>query len=57
MDSETGRLEYIYNNDDGGSVLSLKVDQTFKWYNSSDGKNKNSSQASGAYIFRSVVAM
>lgn len=54
ISGETGRLYYINNNDDDGNTLSLKLDQNFMWYNSSDGHNKNSSQASGAYIFRSV---
>lgn len=50
VDGTSGRLKYLTK--DG--VLSLKVDQNFFWYNSSDGKNTNKSQPSGAYIFRWV---
>ena len=35
-----------------GTQISAKVDQNFLWWNSSAGNNVNSSQASGAYIFR-----
>ncbi len=49
IDGTTGRLKYISNRQ-----LSLKMDQTFLWYNSSDGVNVNNSQRSGAYIFRYV---
>ena len=48
VDGNTGRLKYITK--DG--KLSLKVDQNFFWYNSSNGNNTNSTQPSGAYIFR-----
>ena len=48
VDGTTGRLKYISNN----GLLVLKMDQTFLWYNSSDGVNVNNSQRSGAYIFR-----
>ena len=34
------------------SKISTKVDQNFLWWNSSAGNNVNSSQASGAYVFR-----
>ena len=34
------------------SKISTKVDQNFMWWNSSAGNNVNSSQASGAYVFR-----
>ena len=34
------------------SGVSLEVSQNFFWYNSSTGNNKDSQQASGAYIFR-----
>ena len=45
--SETGRLTEI-----GGTGEPLPLDQQFFWYNASDGNNTNSSQPSGAYIFR-----
>jgi len=50
VDGTTGRLKYISNK----GQLMLKVDQTFLWYNSSDGNNINNTQKSGAYIFRWV---
>ena len=34
------------------SKISAKVDQNFLWWNSSAGNNVNSTQTSGAYIFR-----
>ena len=34
------------------SKISAKVDQNFLWWNASAGNNVNSSQASGAYVFR-----
>ena len=49
FNGETGRLETITNK---LSKISSKVDQRFLWWNSSAGNNVNSSQASGAYIFR-----
>lgn len=49
FDGITGRMKMINNTI---SKLVLNVDQGFMWYNSSDGRNINSSQASGAYIFR-----
>jgi len=50
--STTGKLTQIKNK---GSGISTKVDQTWGWYNSSDGnvpKKERRGQASGAYIFR-----
>ena len=38
--------------DNKQSKVSAKIDQNFFWWNSSAGNNVNSSQASGAYIFR-----
>jgi hypothetical protein len=35
-----------------GTNVTTPVSQTFKWYNASAGNNANSTQASGAYIFR-----
>ena len=52
VDGQSGRLKYLDNLNEDGTILSMKVDQNFFWYNSSDGHNKNSTQASGAYIFR-----
>ena len=49
FNGDTGRLESITNK---LSDISTKVDQNFLWWNSSAGNNVNSSQASGAYIFR-----
>ena len=49
FDGLTKRVKRITNKD---SEISVSVDQGFYWYNSSDGHNKNSTQASGAYIFR-----
>ena len=49
FDGTTGRLKYINN---VKSKISTKVDQNFLWWNSSAGNNVNSSQTSGAYIFR-----
>jgi lysosomal alpha-mannosidase len=45
----TGRLMMMENK---VSKISAKVDQNFLWWNSSAGNNVNSSQTSGAYIFR-----
>lgn len=36
----------------GDGEESMPLDQQFLWYNASDGHNKNSTQTSGAYIFR-----
>ena len=49
FDGSTKRIKRITNK---LSNISVNVDQGFYWYNSSDGHNVNSSQASGAYIFR-----
>ena len=49
FDGVTGRMKKINNT---VSKLVLNIDHGFMWYNSSDGHNVNSSQASGAYIFR-----
>ena len=49
FDGTTGRLTSMNNK---VSKISAKVDQNFLWWNSSAGNNVNSSQASGAYIFR-----
>ena len=49
FDGNTGRLKTITNK---LSKISAKVDQNFLWWNSSAGNNVNSSQASGAYVFR-----
>ena len=49
FDGKTGRLTSMNNI---VSNISAKVDQNFLWWNSSAGNNVNSSQASGAYIFR-----
>ena len=48
FDDTTGHVQSITNMH---STLSVKLDQQFFWYNASTG-NINSSQASGAYIFR-----
>ena len=45
----TGRLMMMENK---VSKISAKVDQNFLWWNSSAGNNINSTQTSGAYIFR-----
>lgn len=52
VNGDTGRLFSIDSKDSQGKVLTLKMDQNFYWYNSSTGNNKNSTQPSGAYIFR-----
>ena len=49
FDGNSNRVKSITNKI---SKISVNVDQGFYWYNSSDGHNKNSTQASGAYIFR-----
>ena len=49
FDGTTGRLKVINNQ---LSNIKLNVDQGFMWYNSSDEHNRNSTQASGAYMFR-----
>ena len=49
FDHDSGRLTKIENL---ASNISLPVDQQFLWYNASVGNNKDSNQASGAYIFR-----
>ena len=51
FDGTSGHLKSINNTQ---SNLFLNIDQWFMWWNSSDGKNVNSSQASGAYIFRYI---
>ena len=49
FDGSSKRIKSITNK---LSKISVNVDQGFYWYNSSDGHNKNSTQRSGAYIFR-----
>eukprot|EP00731_Ephydatia_muelleri_P005571 Em0002g1747a len=49
FDGVTGRLKSMSNI---ASDVTASVDQQFLWWNASDGNNVNSSQASGAYIFR-----
>lgn len=49
FDGSSKRIKSITNK---VSKISVNVDQGFYWYNSSDGRNKNSTQKSGAYIFR-----
>ena len=49
FDGSTGRLKLMNNLK---NKVSTKVDQNFLWWNSSAGNNVNSTQASGAYIFR-----
>ena len=49
FDQTTGHLKRINNT---VSHIAANVDQTFLWWNSSDGNNINSTQPSGAYIFR-----
>lgn len=49
FDSSTGRISSVYAKALGKSYA---ISQDFLWYNSSAGNNANSSQASGAYIFR-----
>ena len=52
FDGTTKRVKSITNK---LSKISVNVDQGFYWYNSSDGHNVNSSQASGAYVFRYIL--
>ncbi|XP_028398027.1 lysosomal alpha-mannosidase-like [Dendronephthya gigantea] len=47
--NDSGRLTKVENLE---SKISLPVDQQFLWYNASSVGNKDSTQASGAYIFR-----
>lgn len=49
FDGNTGRLKSITNL---LTNISTNVDQNFLWWNSSAGNNVNSTQKSGAYIFR-----
>ena len=49
FDGTTGRLKRMANL---VSKIDADVDQSFLWWNSSAGNNVNSTQASGAYIFR-----
>ncbi|XP_065910012.1 lysosomal alpha-mannosidase-like [Dysidea avara] len=49
VDGGSGHVKEISNQVSGASVM---LDHQFLWYWSSEGNNKNSSQASGAYIFR-----
>jgi lysosomal alpha-mannosidase len=49
FDGATGHMKSITNIVSG---ISCDVDQEFLWYNASAGNNKNSTQPSGAYIFR-----
>jgi lysosomal alpha-mannosidase len=49
FDGTMGRLKFMENI---VSKISTEVVQNFLWWNSSAGNNVNSSQASGAYIFR-----
>ena len=49
FDSTTGHVQSIVNKD---RKLTVSVDQQFFWYNASAGNNINSTQPSGAYIFR-----
>ncbi|XP_065912002.1 lysosomal alpha-mannosidase-like isoform X1 [Dysidea avara] len=49
VDGKSGDVEKITNQMSG---ISVDVKQHFYWYASSNGANVNSSQASGAYIFR-----
>ena len=49
FDETTGHVQSIANLD---RKLTLTLDQQFFWYNASTGNNINSTQASGAYIFR-----
>ena len=49
FDGTSGRLKMMDNKQ---SKTTANVDQNFLWWNSSAGNNINSSQASGAYIFR-----
>ncbi|XP_078660424.1 lysosomal alpha-mannosidase-like isoform X1 [Branchiostoma floridae x Branchiostoma belcheri] len=49
FDSTTGYLKTVTNLK---KKLVLNVNQAFYWYNSSTGNNKDSTQRSGAYIFR-----
>jgi len=49
FNQETGRLSSITNRVSGQN---LEIDGQILWWNASAGNNKNSTQASGAYIFR-----
>ena len=49
FDGTTKRVKSITNK---LSAISINVDQGFYWYNSSAGNNINSTQTSGAYVFR-----
>ena len=48
----SGKTNALYSVQLKAQNATVMVDQTFKWYNASAGNNANSSQASGAYIFR-----
>uniref|UniRef100_A0A7N8YAM6 Alpha-mannosidase n=1 Tax=Mastacembelus armatus TaxID=205130 RepID=A0A7N8YAM6_9TELE len=49
FDPDTGLLSSLSNLE---TKQTIKLTQNFYWYNASDGKNMDSSQPSGAYIFR-----
>ncbi|KAM6940660.1 lysosomal alpha-mannosidase [Xenentodon cancila] len=49
FDPDTGLLSGLSNLE---TSQSIKLTQNFYWYNASDGKNSQSKQPSGAYIFR-----
>ncbi|XP_061576630.1 lysosomal alpha-mannosidase [Cololabis saira] len=49
FDPDTGLLSSLSNLE---TSQSIKLTQNFYWYNASDGKNSQSRQPSGAYIFR-----
>ena len=49
FDSTTGHVQSIVNKERN---LTVNLDQQFFWYNASAGNNINSTQPSGAYIFR-----
>ncbi|XP_030638691.1 lysosomal alpha-mannosidase [Chanos chanos] len=49
FDPDTGLLTSLSNLE---TLQTIKLSQNFYWYNASDGKNKDSDQPSGAYIFR-----
>ncbi|XP_028998395.1 LOW QUALITY PROTEIN: lysosomal alpha-mannosidase [Betta splendens] len=49
FDPDTGLLSSLSNLE---TKQSIKLTQNFYWYNASDGRNVESHQASGAYIFR-----
>ena len=51
FDGSSRRIKSITNK---LSDISVNVDQGFYWYNSSAGNNINSTQTSGAYVFRFV---